>query len=156
MVISYGVHYLAARSLSIADKSNADKLHHILARIGLCESPKANIHLRFKAICNDTSDCRALTEIATELSLTRKYLTYWFQTKCNLISLKHRQSVRRKSACKRKEQILLVRNITWRFYSQGLYPSNRKVAEVLAPLKLSFLKQYIRAIHRKTLRELSV
>ena len=31
-----------------------------------------------------------------------------------------------------------------------------KVAEILAPLKLSFLKQHLRNCHRKTLNELSV
>jgi hypothetical protein len=142
--------------VKITNKPDANKLHHILPRVGLHEPPKADIHLRLKAICSDASDCRPLTKIATELSLTRKYLIYWFQVECHVISLKHKQSISQIAAHRRKEQILQVRNITWQLHSQGLYPSNRKVAEILAPLKLSLLKQHLRASHRKTLKDLNL
>lgn len=105
--------------MRFANKPEANKLHHILPHIGLDEPPKADIHLQLKAICSDASDCRPLTKVADELSLTRKYLIYCFQTECNVISLKHKQSISQIAACKRKEQILHVRNITGSFIAKG-------------------------------------
>lgn len=145
-----------AQKAKFVYKPNTDKFHHILPKIGLQEPSKADIYLKLKIICNDANDCRPLTEIAADLSLTRKYLLYWFPAECELISLKHKQSIHQIAMQRRKEQILSVRNITWQLYSKGLYPSNRKVAEFIAPLKLSLLKPHLRATHRKTLKELGL
>ena len=139
----------------INSKINITKLHQIQPRIGLHEPPKADIYLRLRTICSDASDCRPLTEITTELSLTRKYLIYWFQTECDLISLKHKQSISQIASNRRKEQILQVRNVTWSLHNRGVYPSYRKVTKIIAPLKLSLLKPHLRAVHRKTLKDLS-
>ena len=130
------------------------KLHRILPRIGLQEPRQAVIYVRLKTICSDANDCRPLTQITAELSLTRKYLIYWYPAECSVISLIHKQNVSQIAAQRRKDQILNGRNITWHLYSKGLYPSNRKVAEIIAPLNFSFLKEHIRATHRKTLKQL--
>ncbi len=147
---------LSLQKVNTTHIPSAEKLHQISPKIGLLEPPKADIYLRLKAIGSDTSDCRSLAEIATDLSLTRTYLTYWFQAECDLISLRHKQSISQVATQSRKAHILSVRSITWHLYSKGIYPSNRRVAKEIAPLKLSFLKPHLRDVHRKTLRELKL
>lgn len=142
--------------IDIHIKSRTPKLHCITPKIGLQEPPKHEIYERLQAICNDADDCRPLTDIMNELALTRKYLLYWFKRESDLISLKHKQWINQTAMQKKKAQLLEVRNITWRLYDQGLYPSNRQVAKQLLPLKLCFAKMHLRTMHRSTLKELGL
>lgn len=116
--------------------------HNLVQKTALC------------SICNDANDCRPLTQIATELSLTRKYLIYWFQTDCDLISLRYKHHVSRIAILRREQGISHVLNITWQLQCQGIYPSNRKVAESIRLFRLSLLKQHIRMSHRSNLKKL--
>lgn len=142
--------------IDIRIKSRTPKLHCITPKIGLQEPPKHEIYDRLQAICNDPDDCRPMTDIINELTLTRKYLLYWFTKECHLISLKHKQWVNQNAILKRKTQPLEVRNIIWRLHDQGVYPSNRQVAKQLLPLKLCFAKIHLRTTHRNTLKELGL
>lgn len=142
------------QGISIGNQVHAVRLHHIAPKIGLQEPPKADVYLQLKDICNDASDCRSLVEITTNLALTRKYLIYWFPDECKLISLKHKQHKYQQAIERRREQLLLIRNVTWRLYVNGLYPSNRQVAKMIAPLKMSLLKPHLRATHRRALKQL--
>lgn len=139
----------------VPNQVKAERMHHIAPKIGLREPPKVDIYLQLKAICNEANDCRSLAEITADLALTRKYLIYWFPDECKLISLKHKRMVYQSSIQRRKEQMQLVRNITWRLHCNGLYPSNRQVAKMIAPLKMSLLKPYLRSTHRQTLKHLN-
>lgn len=143
-------------NINIYFKSHARKLHCISPKIGLQEPLKHEIYARLQAICNDTDDCRPMTDIISELALTRKYLHYWFKKECEVISLKHKQWINRTAMQRKKAQLLEVRNITWRLYDQGLYPSNRQVAKQILPLKLCFAKMHLRTTHRNTLKELGL
>jgi Zn-finger protein/AraC-like DNA-binding protein len=145
-----------SHNINIYFKSHAKKLHCISPKIGLQEPPKHEIYARLQAICNDTDDCRPMTAIITELALSRKYLHYWFKKECEVISLKHKQWINRTAIKRKKAQLLEVRNITWRLYDQGLYPSNRQVAKQILPLKLCFAKMHLRTTHRNTLKELGL
>lgn len=135
-------------------RSRGQHLHKIKPRKKVDAAEKLNIAKMLLKILNNENDHRPLTEISNELGATRKYLIYWFSDSCHQISLRYRQNRKDIAEQKQTVQTTTIRDITWHLNSNGQYPSNRKVAAMIAPLKLSLKRSHLRQMHRQTKKSL--
>lgn len=139
------------RKLNLEVMPYPQKLHAIRARLKRTDDEKYIIGQQLEKIAANQKDWRPLTDICVELGVTRKYLLYWFKDFCTQISLNHKLKIHEITTSKHAEQKRTVRNLTWYLYSQGQYPSNRKVASLIKPLKLNLARKHLRQAHRQTL-----
>jgi hypothetical protein len=113
------------------------------------------VRQRLHKILNNADDHRPLTEVAIELGVTRKYLLYWFRDIALKLSERHKKHLSEQSRSVRVSQIATVRNLTLGLYLKGEYPSNRIVARLLKPVKISLQEPQIRNVHRRAITEYS-
>lgn len=125
------------------------KLHRIKPRQKLTNVKKEEIRRILVCILQDLLDCRPLTEVAESLCMTGKQLRYWFKDESDQISKRYKRHTNKVSSEAHIGQLQIIRNITWNLHIKQIYPSNRKVASLIVPFKLSLIRRPLKEAHRK-------
>lgn len=83
-----------------------------------------------------------VTDLAKEKGVTASYLKYWFSVTCKEITSRWKEYVKTQSELQRADQAKYIEAVIADLISRNIYPSRRRVSEIIRSKGMSLAKPH--------------